>query len=126
VGQVDASDIGPHLVAARAVVVPAVWVEPYGRTAAEALAYGRPVITTGTGGLAEIVDDASGWITGPSVEAMADALREAAASDEAVGEHGRHAAARHAALFSPEATTASLIRIYDDVAAQRHARTVGA
>jgi glycosyltransferase involved in cell wall biosynthesis len=107
-------------------VVPAVWVEPYGRTAAEALAYGRPVITTGTGGLAEIVDDASGWITGPSADAMAGALREAATSDEAVTGRGRHAAARHAARFSPEATTAALIRIYEDVAANRHAPTVGA
>jgi glycosyltransferase involved in cell wall biosynthesis len=126
VGQVDASDIGPHLGGARAVVVPAVWVEPYGRTAAEALAYGRPVITTGTGGLAEIVDDASGWITGPSAEAMAGALREAATSDEAVTGRGRHAAARHAARFSPEATTAALIRIYEDVAAHGRAPTVEA
>ena len=73
---------------ARAVVVPAVWVEPYGRTAAEALGYGRPVITTGTGGLAEIVDDASGWITGVSVDAVASAIRQAASSDDAVARRG--------------------------------------
>jgi len=125
-GQVGAADIGAHLAAARAVVVPSVWVEPYGRSAAEALAYGRPVITTGTGGLAEIVDDASGWVTGTSAEAMAGALREAAASDDAVRRRGRHAAARHAALFSPEATTAALIRIYEDVTAPLPVRTAGA
>jgi glycosyltransferase involved in cell wall biosynthesis len=113
VGQVDPSGIGQHLVAARAVVVPAVWIEPYGRTAAEALAYGRPVITTGTGGLAEVVDDESGWITGVSVDAVAAAIRHAADSDEAVARRGAHAATRHEALFSPAATTAALIRIYE-------------
>jgi glycosyltransferase involved in cell wall biosynthesis len=123
VGQVDASGIGEHLLASRTVLVPSVWIEPYGRTAAEALAYGRPVITTGTGGLAEIVDAASGWITGLSAEAMAGALQEAVTSDDAVDERGRHAVARHAALFSPEATTAALIRIYEDVAARSPAPT---
>ncbi len=93
--------------------MPAVWVEPFGRTAAEALAYGRPVITTGTGGLAEVVDPESGWVTGTSAESMAEALRRGRRSDDAVRRRGEHAAARHAALFSPEATTAALIRIYE-------------
>ena len=113
IGQVDNADIGEHLAAARAVVVPAVWVEPFGRTAAEALAYGRPVITTGTGGLAEVVDPESGWVTGTSAESMSEALREAARSDDMVRHRGEHAAARHTAQFSPEATTAALIRIYE-------------
>ena len=119
VGQVNADGIGEHLASARAVVVPAVWVEPYGRTAAEAMAYGRPVITTGTGGLAEVVDEASGWVTGRSVDAMAAAMREAATSDDVVAERGVRAAARHASRFSPEATTAALIRIYEGVVGPR-------
>lgn len=117
-GQVAPADIGRHISAARAVVVPAVWDEPFGRTAAEALAYGRPVITTGTGGLAEIVDDRSGWLTGTSPEAVAEALR-AATDDDAVDRRSRHAAARHAATFSPEATTAALVGVYERLVAGR-------
>jgi glycosyltransferase involved in cell wall biosynthesis len=123
VGQVDASDIGPHLVAARAVVVPAVWVEPYGRTAAEALAYGRPVITTGRGGLTEVVGDAAGWITGTDPAELARAIDEAAGSDELVSARGAAGRARHARLFSPEATTGVLIDIYREAIAQAERRT---
>jgi glycosyltransferase involved in cell wall biosynthesis len=121
VGHVAPSEIGEHIGAARAVVVPAVWVEPFGRTAAEALAHGRPVITTGTGGLAEIVDAESGWTTGTSAEAMAGALR-AALDDDAVRLRGEHAARRHAALFSPEATTAALVRVYEQAVSGRSPR----
>lgn len=113
VGQVGPSDVGREIEGARAVVVPAVWREPFGRTAAEALAHGRPVITTGRGGLSEIVDDATGWITGDDPDAMAGALTEAAGSPGAVRRRGAAATARHARLFSPEATTAALIDIYE-------------
>jgi glycosyltransferase involved in cell wall biosynthesis len=113
VGQVPPGRIGDELGAARAVLVPSVWREPFGRTAAEALAYGRPVITTGRGGLSEIVDDTCGWVTGLDPDAMAAALVEATRSDEAVSRLGTGAARRHAAVFSPEATTDALIRVYD-------------
>ena len=36
---------------ARAVVVPSIWAEPFGRSAAEALAFGRSVVATRMGGL---------------------------------------------------------------------------
>lgn len=97
---------------ARVVVVPSVWDEPFGRVAAEALALGRPVITTGRGGLAEVVGDRAGWITGSDPEALARAIDEAAASDDMVAERGAAGRARHARMFSPEATTAALIDIY--------------
>ena len=120
-GQVGPDQIGEHLAAARAVIVPAVWVEPFGRTAAEALAYGRPVITTGTGGLAEIVDQGSGWVTGRSVDGLVDAMR-AATNDDAVRQRSERAVARHAALFSPEATTAALVDVYERVAGEQAVR----
>ena len=112
VGGVPANEVSNHLAAARAVIVPSTWIEPYGRTSAEAMAHGRPVITTGTGGLAEIVDEACGWRTGISATAMADAIRAAAASDAEVDRRGRAAAERHARLFSPEATTRALVDVY--------------
>jgi glycosyltransferase involved in cell wall biosynthesis len=111
--------VGAEIAAARAVIVPSVWDEPFGRTAAEALAYSRPVVTTGTGGLAEVVDGATGWITGRDPDAMAAAICEAADDDEAVDHRSVAAGKRHAELFSPEATTAALLRVYETAAEGR-------
>jgi len=113
VGHVPAADIPGHLAAARAVIVPSVWDEPFGRVAAEALAHARPVITTGLGGLQEIVDERCGWLTGTDPEHLAKAIAEAAASDTAVADRAAAAVHRHRQLFSPEATTEALIAIYE-------------
>jgi glycosyltransferase involved in cell wall biosynthesis len=114
-GQLSPSALADRLAGARAVVVPSLWDEPFGRVAAEALAYGRPVITTGRGALAEIVDHHCGWVCGSSADALAGSLSEAAASDAAVAERGAAAAAVHAARFSPQVTTDRLLEIYDDL-----------
>ncbi|HEY3142882.1 MAG TPA: glycosyltransferase family 4 protein [Acidimicrobiales bacterium] len=114
-GSVPASEVAGHLAEARAVVIPSTWEEPFGRTAAEAMAYGRPIITSGLGALSEIVDERSGWITGAKPQPLADAIVAAAGSDAAVDERSQAAAARYAQLFSPEVTTHSLIDIYEDV-----------
>jgi glycosyltransferase involved in cell wall biosynthesis len=96
IGQVSPDQTGPEVDASRAVIVPSIWHEPFGRTAAEALAYGRPVITTGRGGLSEIVDESTGWVTGVDPDAMAAALVEAAGSADAIQRRSDRAAARHA------------------------------
>jgi glycosyltransferase involved in cell wall biosynthesis len=47
-------------------VVPSVWAEAFGRTAAEAMACGLPVIASRTGGLQEIVEDGrTGFLVEP-------------------------------------------------------------
>lgn len=117
-GSVGSKEVGAAIAAARVVIVPSLWDEPFGRVAAEALAHGRPVITTGHGGLAEIVDDTCGWCTGADPGRMAEAVREAATSDEVVAAKGRRAARRHASIFSPEATTAALIDVYREAIRQ--------
>jgi glycosyltransferase involved in cell wall biosynthesis len=114
VGHVASAEIPVQMAAARAVVVPSTWDEPFGRVAAEALAHGRPVITSGMGGLGEIVDDRTGWVTGTDPELLAKALVDAATSDQAVDERGRAARSRHAQRFSPEATTRALVAHYEE------------
>jgi glycosyltransferase involved in cell wall biosynthesis len=111
VGTVPRPEMAQHFAAARAIVVPSAWDEPFGRLAAEALSYGRPVITTGLGGLREVVDESTGWITGTDVAALTAAITEAAA-DEPLAPRAAAATERHARLFSPEATTARLLDIY--------------
>jgi glycosyltransferase involved in cell wall biosynthesis len=112
VGPVPPDAMPAELAGARVVVAPSTTPETFGRVAAEALAYGRPVITSGLGGLGEIVDDASGWTTGTNPAAMAGAIDEAARADDLVAVKGAAGRARHAAMFSPEATTAALVDIY--------------
>lgn len=114
-GHVPAAEVAKHLAEARAVIVPSVWDEPFGRVVAEAFALGRPVITTGRGALAEVAGPDAGWITGTDPAALAAAIDEAAVDDLMVAAKGTAGRARHAALFSPEATTGALIAIYDQV-----------
>jgi glycosyltransferase involved in cell wall biosynthesis len=117
IGQVAPERVGDEIAAARTVLVPSVWDEPFGRTAAEALAHGRPVITTGTGGLSEIVDDGCGWVTGTDPASLARALAQAASDDPGIERRAAAAGHRWSARFSPAATTAGLIEIYDAVRA---------
>jgi glycosyltransferase involved in cell wall biosynthesis len=125
-GLVEPAEIATHLAEARAVVVPSTWDEPFGRNAAEALAYGRPVITTGHGGLGEIVDEGSGWVTGPDPDALAQALQTAASSDDEVAARARRGRERHQRLFSPEATTRTLVDIYTGALAATTSAPAGA
>jgi len=127
VGAVPAADVATCILNSRAVLMPSMWQEPFGRVAAEALAAGRPVITTGRGAASEVVDSRCGWITGTDPAALARAIDEAATSDEAVAAKGAAGRDRHARLFSPEATTRALIDIYGEAIAEagRRGRQAG-
>jgi glycosyltransferase involved in cell wall biosynthesis len=117
-GTVGAEAVGEHLARARAVVVPSLWDEPFGRVAPEAFAYGRPVITTGLGGLGESVDATTGWVTGPEPDALAAALVDAAGNDEEVAARGAAARSRWQDRYSPPVTTAALLDVYRSAAAR--------
>jgi glycosyltransferase involved in cell wall biosynthesis len=114
-GQLPPDGVRAAMADARAVVVPSVWDEPFGRAAAEAMACGRPVVTTGTGGLREVVADDTGWVTGCDADALARALEAAATGDTEVSLRGKAGMQRHDALFSPEATTRALVAVYEAV-----------
>lgn len=49
------TDIKPYLHDVNVVVVPSLWPEPFGRTALESMALGKPVIGYNTGGIGEII-----------------------------------------------------------------------
>lgn len=120
-GRLPVDEVQKLMATARAVVVPSLWQEPFGRVAAEALACGRPVITTGFAGLSEIVDEECGWITGGAVETLAAAIATAAGADDEVARRGAAAAARYRERFSPAATTRALLDIYESCTRKRTA-----
>ena len=94
VGRV-AHDAVPGLLAASRVLCQPSLVEPLGQALLEGMAAGRPVVATRIGGPPELVPAGAGVLVDPlDVEALADALRRAAALP-CPNDAGRAAAARH-------------------------------
>jgi glycosyltransferase involved in cell wall biosynthesis len=122
VGGVEPAAMVDEMKRARAVIAPSTTPETFGRVAAEALAHGRPVITSGLGGLGEIVDSSCGWVTGTDPAALASAIDEATTDDALVARRGAAGRQRHARHFSPEATTAALLEIYGEAIELRAGR----
>lgn len=77
VGARDAEGVRTHLAASRAFVLPS-FAEGLPVVLMEALAMGRPVVTTAIAGTPELVDARCGWlIPAGSLDALADAMAEA-------------------------------------------------
>jgi glycosyltransferase involved in cell wall biosynthesis len=77
---------------AGAVCVPSLWEEPFGYSAAEAMALGRPVVATPSGALVEFFVDGRGFIAESRSPAdLAAALSTCLADDEARAGVGRRA-----------------------------------
>ena len=80
-GAVDREALRPRYLAADVLVFPSEWEEPFGLVPLEAMACGRPVVATATGGAAEFLLDGVNCLLFPSgdVEALAAAVRRLAA-----------------------------------------------
>lgn len=80
-GQVDAD---AFYCSVDVVVAPALWAEPFGRVAAEAVAQGRGLIASGIGGLPEAAGDASFvmLVEPGDVAGLAEAMQRALAARE--------------------------------------------
>ena len=104
------ADPAPHYRWADVVVVPSRLPESLGRVAIEAMAYGRPALVSGIGGLVEVVAHAStGWIVPPDdAPALAAALAGIVERPAAWRSYGAAARTRYETLFS-EAAAAEAI-----------------
>jgi len=116
-GWLGADDAQAVLAAARVVVLPSRWPEPFGIVGIDAMAIGRPVVASAAGGIPEWLDDGETGALVPAgdAHALAAALRALLAEDNrarSLGEEGWHRAAR----FSPDAHVAALTTVYEEIA----------
>lgn len=99
------------------VAVPSVWEEPFGLVAAEAMAFGRPVVVSDAGALCEVVGPEHPWVTkAGNVADTTRVLRAFLSLDETeVARHCAAARARWEQNFAPSAGQDRVKRIAADL-----------
>lgn len=122
-GQLDQGGVADALRRARYVVAPSLSDEILSLVALEALAAGRPLIGTATGGLEELVDRGGGIVIPPGdAAALAAAIGRYVVDDELVGAAAERGRAFAASAFTPPVHLAALEQMYAKVVG-RGART---
>jgi glycosyltransferase involved in cell wall biosynthesis len=119
-GWLAGGELARELAEASVVVVPSLWPEPFGLVGIEALAAGRPVVASATGGIADWLDDGvSGLLVAPGdAGALARALNELLADPDRqrkMGVAGRETVARS---FTPTSHVRALLDAYGDARAR--------
>jgi len=94
------------------VVVPSRWQEPFGRTAMEAFAGGAALITTGTGGLAEIAGNDAIVVPDLSRQALGSAMRMLIENSALRENNSRRGRKRGQRLFEIRDVSRQLDNIY--------------
>jgi glycosyltransferase involved in cell wall biosynthesis len=112
-GFVPPSEVGSYYERAAVVCVPS-RREGYGMAAREAMAYGRPVVATGVGGLRDAIEDGvSGVLVQPRDPAALSEALTMLLGDAALRQRLGEAARRRAqSLFSPAAEGGRLAEVY--------------
>jgi glycosyltransferase involved in cell wall biosynthesis len=102
-GRLARPDVITVLQGSRFVALPSLWDENAPLAALEAMALGRPLLVTATGGLIELVENGEGLVCPVGdVAALAAAIRELSTDDERCRELGHQALIRARREFRPE------------------------
>ena len=103
----SAEQLAREFANASVVVVPSLWPEPFGIVGIEALAAGRPVIASATGGIGDWLEDGVCGLCVPPGDAgaLARALNELLADPERQDAMGAAGKADRRARFSPSGTS---------------------
>ncbi|MHB8397579.1 MAG: glycosyltransferase family 4 protein [Candidatus Limnocylindrales bacterium] len=113
-GRLDREGVEREMRGARYVAFSSRWDENAPLAALEAMAAGRPLLATRTGGLTELVEADSGiTVDVGDVEAMGQAIRTLMEDDARCRSFGERAIARSLAEFSPESHRVQLERVYE-------------
>ena len=100
-----------------AVIVPSVWYENLPYSILEAFAYGKPVIASRLGGMAELVDDGeTGYLfEAGNPQALAETIQRAVSDPNKLIEMGRVARAKVEQEFSPERHLEQIMNVYTNI-----------
>lgn len=113
-----------HKVGSRAWVhvVPSLWDEPFGLSAAEALIRGVPVVASKRGGLQEVVKDGeTGFlVTANDSHQLANAILRVISNDETAARLGKSARADAVRRFSEEQIVDQWLALYDRILSVRN------
>jgi glycosyltransferase involved in cell wall biosynthesis len=114
-GWLGGDELAGELADAAVVVMPSLWPEPFGLVGIEALASGRPVVASATGGIVDWLEDGvCGLLVAPGdARDLARALSEILADPErqrAMGNAGKKLVAER---FSPERHVEALLNAYE-------------
>ncbi len=114
----EREDVPQIMAAAAAVLVPSI-EEPFGRTVAEAMAIGTPVIATTVGGPAELIEDGvSGTLAPPGdPEAWAEAIARLLGDPQRAQRMAKRASEQARRRFDVTAHVAALSEIYAQLSA---------
>jgi glycosyltransferase involved in cell wall biosynthesis len=115
-GWLSSEQLAEEFASAAVVVVPSLWPEPFGLVGIEALAAGRPVIASASGGVGDWLDDGlSGLCVEPgNAVALADALNVLLADPDRQRAMGIAGMKSVDARFSPERHLAAILNAYRD------------
>jgi len=113
-GRVPTEEVYRAITGATATIFPSLWAEPFGRVTVESMQLGTPVVGSGIGGIAEVVDDGeTGLLFEPgNVESLAAKLKALLGPEELIDEE----ATRHRGeQFRPNSVVQSHLELYRDL-----------
>ena len=107
----------PQIMAGADVILAPSIEEPFGRTVAEAMAVGTPVVATNVGGPAELIEDGVTGLLAPPGEptAWSSAIRRIVEDPQWAREMGRRAGETARERFAVERHVAAMIEVYESV-----------
>lgn len=110
------SDVHDIIAASDVVVVPSVWEEAFGLIIAEAMASGKPVIASRSGGIPELVEDGvTGHLVTPgNAREIAKALKQLIDQPEAQQKMGQSAQAKATREFDLVKQVEKLVALYEN------------
>ena len=120
-GTLPPEEVAQAMLAARALVFPSLWQEPFGLILIEAMAAGLPVVGFRVADAARIVGPGGVLVEQGDVPGLAGAL-DALADDALVDRLGRAGRERWEAAFSPAPQAAALAAAYERAVAVRRGR----
>lgn len=117
-GAAEPEQVSARLARCSIYVLPSI-NEPFPMSVLEALALAKPVVVTETCGLAPFVEDAkAGFVTGPDIDTLTDAVSRLLEDSQLRQEAGRNAEALAQRKFSMTAISDRIVEAYDRLVAK--------